>query len=151
MKRPRPKWILLGMLIVILVLGLCRLVGFPAIRDKPIACLEGIDGTGMADFYNYSLESYLALDKEHFVRINLNGTDPHRILSQGLKLAPAAEIPREFFARRFPWYWPKSRGPQMDGYTSPVFTPERGNDGIHFFAVHDRGRDRIYLWVKDNF
>ena len=151
MKRPRPKWILLATLGVMLILWLCRVVGFPVIRDKPIDCLEGIDRTGKADFYNYSWEGFLALDKEHFVRIDLNGTDPHAILSRGLGLAPAAEIPREFFERSFPWYWPNSRGAQMDGYTSPAFIPERGGDGLHFFAVHDRGTGRIFLWVKDNF
>ena len=147
MKRPRPKWIILVSLIVAALIGVSLYCGFPPIRDAHLPAFAGIPGAEKVDYYNHSLGGFL--DQEYLVRMDLHGSDP-RLVFAALDIDATEEIPEQFW-RRIPWYWPKSRRPKMDAYATRGFSVERVGDGLYFFAVHDRKKDRIYVWVKDNF
>ncbi|WP_264488220.1 hypothetical protein [Luteolibacter arcticus] len=132
-----------------MIAGISIFFDFPAIRDAPLYQVDGIQGAENADHYNRSLGGFLDLDQEFLVRMDLNGSDPARVV-RDLRLHAMEDIPHQFW-RLGPWYWPKSRQPDMEAYASQHFSPERGPDGLNYFAVHDRRADRVFLWVKDNF
>ena len=146
---PRWKRLLRVSLLVAIIGGICLYFDFPAIRDAPLSHLDGIQGAENAVHYNRSLHGCLALDEEFLVRMDLHGSDPARVV-RDLRLHAMEDIPRQFW-RIGPWYWPKSRHPEMEAFASQHFSPERGMDGCYFFAVHDRRTDRFFIWVKSNF
>jgi len=127
---------------------LSKLFDFPAIKDEHPQGLGGIADLESIRFYSYSLGGYI--DEESLWRIDGNQTEVDALIS-GLGLQRATAIPREFWRFR-PYYWPKKSFPDAVGYRSQFFeASNRGQDGLHYFVVHDPSKNRAFVWVKDNF
>jgi hypothetical protein len=127
---------------------LSRLLDFPAFQDPYVYGIEGLLDPARTKFYSYSLGGYI--DEESLWRIDGDRVAIEAAIS-GLGLQRTDSIPQEFW-RFLPYYWPKKRFSGAVAYRSPFFEgSQRGQDGLHYFAVHDPASNRAYVWVKDNF
>lgn len=125
-----------------------RFLDFPAFQDPHVYGIEDLIDPATTKFYSYSLGGFI--DEESLWRIDGDRVAIEAAIS-GLGLQRADSIPHEFWRFR-PYYWPKKNFSGAVGYRSPFFdASQRGQDGLHYFAVHDPARSRVYVWVKDNF
>lgn len=130
------------------LIGLSRLFDFPAFQDPETDGDAALFDFSSARFYSYSLGGFI--DEESLWRIDGDQTTIEAALN-GLGLARTDTIPEGFW-RLCPYYWPKGSFSGAEAYRSPFFeADERGQDGVHYFAVHDPAKGRAYVWVKDNF
>jgi hypothetical protein len=145
------KKIRLAVLVVLaagVLMLLSRLLDFPAFQDPYGYHIEGLLDPATTKFYSYSLGGFI--DNESLWRIDGDRAAIESAI-HGLGLQRADSIPREFWRLR-PYYWPKKHFSGAVGYRSPLFeASRRGQDGLHYFAVHDPASNRLYVWVKDNF
>jgi hypothetical protein len=147
MKR-RFRLVLLVIVPVGCLIGLSRLLDFPAIQDPRADGSDLFLHSSSARFYSYPLGGFI--DQESLWRIDGDRTTIESGLFR-LGLARTDTIPDEFW-RLCPYYWPKGSFSGAEAYRSAVFEAgERGQDGVHYFAVHDPAKGRAYVWVKDNF
>lgn len=147
MKR-RLRFLLLVVIPVGCLIGLSRLFDFPAIQDPDEKGAPGFVDSSSVRFYSYSLGGLI--DEESLWRIDGDRTTIESVLN-GLGLARTDTIPDGFW-RLCPYYWPKGSFSGAEAYRSLFFEgDERGQDGVHYFAVHDPAKGRAYVWVKDNF
>lgn len=130
------------------VVGLSRLLDFPAFQDPDEDGAPDFVDSSSVRFYSYSLGGFI--DEESLWRIDGDRATIESVLD-GLGLAKTDTIPDGFW-RLCPYYWPKEGFGGAEAYRSPFFEAgERGPDGEHYFAVHDPAKGRAYIWVKDNF
>ena len=142
------RFVLLVGLPVACLIGLSRLFDFPAFQDSDEDAPASFSGSSSARFYSYSLGGFI--DEEALWRIDGDRATIDAML-QALGLAKTDTIPDRFWRLR-PYYWPKRSFSGAEAYRSHGFeADERGQDGVHYFAVHDPAKGRAYIWVKDNF
>ncbi|WP_193214891.1 hypothetical protein [Luteolibacter marinus] len=130
------------------LVGLSRLFDFPAFEDRDADEINGLLDPSISKFYSYSLGGFL--DEEFLWRVDGDQAAIESMLLR-IGLERTDKIPREFW-RLCPYYWPKGSFSGAVGYRSAFFdAASRGQDGMHFFAVHDPSNSRAYVWVKSNF
>jgi hypothetical protein len=51
-----------------------------------------------------------------------------------------------------PHYWLRSMPFSGEAFQSPMFQADsRGPDGEHYFLIHDKARNRAFIWYRFNF
>lgn len=121
---------------------------FPAVADAPPwPIAKVLEGTSV-HCYVYPLGGFI--DKDFLWRID--GTEASiASVIRALDMKPSATIPKAFWSRP-PYYWPQAQRNGMIAYRSSGFADDnRGDDGEHFFLIHDTDTNRAYVWFRDNF
>ena len=120
----------------------------PAPLPAELAQALGPGGPRVAAFYRYELGGFI--DRERLWRIDA-APDAVGLIVDGLGLSPTATVPARFWQMP-PHYWPRAMPAGGQAFRSPAFSADgRGPDGDHFLLVHDRSRERAFVWLKSNF
>jgi hypothetical protein len=99
-------------------------------------------------FYRYDHGGFL--DHEWLWRIDAT-PEAMTLVVGSLGLHSTKAVPRDFW-RMPPHYWPRSMPAGGEAFQSRMFPGDsRGQDGLHYFLVHDKTQSRAFVWVKDNF
>jgi hypothetical protein len=108
----------------------------------------GTNAHQLAATYEYDLGGFI--DHQWLWRIDAT-TEGIATVVASLKLRGTNAVPARFW-RMPPSYWPRTMPPAGDAYQSEGFTAEeRGQDGSHYFLIHDKVQSRAFVWVKLNF
>lgn len=120
----------------------------PEALPPQLAHILGTNASLVTAFYRYDRGGFI--DHEWLWRIDAT-PEAMALLVSGLGLRSTNAVPRDFW-RMPPHYWPRSMPPGGEAFQSPMFEGEsRGQDGSHYFLVHDKTQSRAFVWVKDNF
>lgn len=132
-------------------LSLSRYRDIPSKPDeapKFISSALDTNAQSIAAFYQYDLGGFI--DHQWLWRIDAS-TEAIEAIVTRLKLRTTTAVPTKFW-RMPPSYWPRSTPIEGDAYQSDGFRAgERGNDGLHYFLVHDKVQGRAFVWFKLNF
>lgn len=128
-----------------------RYVDWPARPEPPAPDLADALGTHVSRisaFYSYDLGGFL--DREWLWRIDAK-PDVVAFVVRQLGMLNASAVPQKFW-RMPPHYWPRSMPAGGEAFQSPMFPADsRGQDGAHFFLLHDKAQGRAFVWFKENF
>lgn len=122
---------------------------FPAAPDAPPEAIADVLQATHTPCYVYPLGGII--DTEELWRIDGSPSTVASIIRK-LDLTESKVIPEAFWHMP-PYYWPRTRTVGMKAYFSAGFPLEggRGDDGRHYFLLHDTKNNRAYVWLKDNF
>lgn len=108
----------------------------------------GTNASGISAFYNYDLGGFI--DREWLWRIDAK-PDVIALVVRNFGMLDAEAVPQDFW-RMPPHYWPRSMPAGGAAFQSPMFPVDgRGQDGAHYFLLHDKAQGRAFVWFKDNF
>lgn len=108
----------------------------------------GTNASGISAFYSYDLGGII--DHEWLWRIDAK-PDVIALVVRNFGMLDADAVPQEFW-RMPPHYWPRSMPAGGEAFQSPMFPVDsRGQDGAHYFLLHDKAQGRAFVWFKDNF
>jgi len=128
-----------------------RHIDWPAQPDDlPMELHEvlGVEGAQAVRFYAYDLGGFL--DREWLWRIDAKPELIAKVVA-GLALHRTDAVPLAFW-RVAPHYWPGSLPAGAEAFQSQWFSGDgRGIDGAHYFLLHDKMRQRAFVWFKNNF
>ncbi len=113
-----------------------------------LASTLGTNASGISAFYSYDLGGLI--DHEWLWRIDAK-PDVIALVVRNFGMLNADAVPQEFW-RMPPHYWPRSMPAGGAAFQSPMFPIDsRGQDGAHYFLLHDKAQGRAFVWFKDNF
>jgi hypothetical protein len=132
----------------IFVAAICWYRDFPAIpNSRPVQIEKALYGK-RARCYVYSLGGFI--NREYLWRIDGSPAAIAAVIAE-LEMEEAKTIPVSFW-KMPPYYWPRQLSEGAKPYGSAGFVnEEHGNDGEHYFLLHDTKSNRAYVWFKDNF
>lgn len=98
--------------------------------------------------YQYDLGGFI--DSQHLWRLDAGAPVVAKVI-QRLRLQQTNSVPSRFWAMP-PHYWPRNMPANAEVFQSPDFSGnDRGPDGDLFLVLHDKNRQRAYIWLKANF
>ncbi len=154
--RPKGRWrsnlqalALIAVAMVLIIAFSLFLVWLPLPMRKASVPSELTQFTpGITAFYRYDLGGFI--DTEYLWRIEAPPTTIAAVAHQ-LKLLPTNTVPSTFYAMS-PIGWPDSLPTDAEAFQSKDFLGDaRGQDGVHYFLLHDKRQGKAYVWVKQNF
>jgi len=108
----------------------------------------GTSASRVTSFYRYDLGGFF--DHEWLWRIDAE-PDVMALVVSGLGLQSTHAVSERFW-KMPPQYWPRSMPAGAEAFQSAAFSADgRGPDGPHYFLLHDKTRERGFVWFKHNF
>lgn len=139
-------------MILTLIAALAHLKTLQPAKPEPLpqelVWALGTNSALVTAFYRYDLGGFI--DHEWLWRID---APPAAIthLVTSLKLQSTNRVPDAFWEMP-PSYWPHSLPSRVEIFQSPGFVADtRGQDGNHYFLLHDKREAKTYIWLKNNF
>lgn len=120
----------------------------PEALTPDLVRILGTNASLVTAFYRYDRGGFI--DHDWLWRID-GKPEAIALVVSGFGLLSTNEVPRDFWSMA-PHYWPRSMPVGGEAFKSPFFSGDsRGQDGTHYFMVHDKLQSRAFVWVKDNF
>jgi hypothetical protein len=105
-------------------------------------------GQTVASFHHYDLGGFI--DSEYLWRFDTD-TKTLASITRQLQLSPTNTVPSAFYDMSVIG-WPDSLPANAEAFQSRGFLGDaRGQDGMHYFLLHDKQKGHAYVWVKNNF
>jgi hypothetical protein len=105
-------------------------------------------GQTVTSFQHYDLGGFI--DSEYLWRIEAPASTIQAIIQQK-QMSQTNTVPSAFYDMAVIG-WPDSLPANAEAFQSRGFLGDaRGQDGMHYFLLHDKQKGQAYVWVKNNF